>query len=123
MKLRYARHTNNLVSLVQFYTKIIGLEVIGEFKDHDGYDGVFLGIIGKDWHLEFTSSNEKVLHQSDPDDLIVFYLKNEEELKEKKEKAIENGLLPQHSKNPYWNKRGVELKDPDGFGVILTLSN
>ncbi|BBI65852.1 hypothetical protein PKHYL_00430 [Psychrobacter sp. KH172YL61] len=43
MKFRYARHTNNLGTLIDFYQNIIGLEKLGGFKDHNGYDGVFLG--------------------------------------------------------------------------------
>jgi catechol-2,3-dioxygenase len=34
MNFRYARHTNNLKSIVDFYTKIIGLEILGNFKNH-----------------------------------------------------------------------------------------
>ena len=34
MKFRYARHTNNLVSIIEFYTEIIGLEIIGQFENH-----------------------------------------------------------------------------------------
>ena len=59
MQFRYARHTNNLGPLIKFYTEIIGLEKLGEFKDHDNYDGVFLGHKNSDWHLEFTVSQEK----------------------------------------------------------------
>ena len=41
MKFRYARHTNNLDTLIDFYQNVIGLEKLGGFKDHNGYDGVF----------------------------------------------------------------------------------
>ena len=43
MKLRVARHTDDLEPIIKFYTDILGLEIIGEFKDHSNYDGVFLG--------------------------------------------------------------------------------
>ncbi|MER2163157.1 MAG: hypothetical protein ABS921_03445 [Psychrobacter alimentarius] len=59
MKFRYAQHTNNLDSFISFYQNIIGLEKLGGFKDHNGYDGVFLGLPNQDWHLEFTYSNNK----------------------------------------------------------------
>ncbi|AOY44171.1 MULTISPECIES: hypothetical protein [Psychrobacter] len=48
MKFRYARHTNNLGTLIDFYQNIIGLEKLGGFKDHNGYDGVFLGFPDQD---------------------------------------------------------------------------
>ena len=41
MKYCYARHSNNLDTLIDFYQNIIGLEKRGGFKDHNGYDGVF----------------------------------------------------------------------------------
>ena len=33
MNFRYARHTNNLEPLIEFYTEIVGLEKLGEFKN------------------------------------------------------------------------------------------
>ncbi len=43
MKFRYARHTDDIKPLINFYTQVIGLEVIGSFENHANYDGVFLG--------------------------------------------------------------------------------
>ena len=73
MKLRVARHTKDLQPLINFYTTILGLEIIGEFKDHNNYDGVFMGIKNTSWHLEFTVSGEQPDHHPDEDDLLVFY--------------------------------------------------
>jgi hypothetical protein len=42
MQLRVARHTERLDEVVGFYRDGIGLIEIGGFRDHDGYDGVFL---------------------------------------------------------------------------------
>lgn len=41
MHLRYARHTNQLAPLIDFYCGLLDLN-LGEFHDHDGYDGVFI---------------------------------------------------------------------------------
>ncbi len=121
MKFRYARHTENLKPLIDFYTKIIGLEIIGSFENHSNYNGVFLGFPNLDWHIEFTESNEKTDHYPDKDDLIVFYLNSHEELNTIIKDAKKSGLKISQSKNPYWQENGTELKDPDGFGVILTV--
>ncbi len=43
MKFRLARHTNRLKQLVDFYVNIIGLDFLGEFKNHSGYYGLFIG--------------------------------------------------------------------------------
>lgn len=79
MRFRVARHTNNIDSIINFYRNILGLEILGEFKNHDNYDGVFLGFKNKDWHLEFTVSDEKPIHNFDDDDLLVFYCDSQDE--------------------------------------------
>jgi hypothetical protein len=55
MELRLARHTDRLDDLVRFYRDGIGLTEIGGFRDHDGYDGVFLAVPGTGAHLELTT--------------------------------------------------------------------
>ena len=122
MKFRYARHTNNLREIVNFYTNIIGLEILGSFKNHNDYNGFFLGIKDMNWHLEFTESNEKANHIADEDDLIVFYFNSKKEIDLILQKAKKAGYYTSKSKNPYWQLNGVEIKDPDNFGIILTLN-
>jgi len=121
MKFRYARHTNNLQAITEFYTKVLGLEKLGGFQNHSHYNGVFLGLPNSNWHLEFTASNEQADHNPDDDDLIVFYLDSKEELNKIREKAEILQVSIVKPKNPYWQTNGIELRDPDGFGVILTL--
>lgn len=120
MIFRYARHTNNLIPLVEFYTEIVGLIKLGEFKDHSDYNGVFLGFQNLSWHIEFTESNERVDHHPNEDDLLVFYLDSEEKFDQLKLKIESEGISIKNSKNPYWSKNGIEITDPDGFGLILT---
>src|SRR4029450_414401 len=55
MQLRVARHTERLDAVVGFYRDGIGLPEIGGFRDHDGYDGVFLAVPGGGAHLEVTA--------------------------------------------------------------------
>ena len=62
MILRVARHTDKLEKAISFYVDIIGLEILGDFKNHDGYDGVFIGNPFWDWHFEFTLSQENPNH-------------------------------------------------------------
>ena len=120
MNLRYARHTNNLEPLTEFYINIVGLEKLGEFKNHSFYNGIFLGLPKLNWHLEFTQSNENVNHKPDEDDLLVFYIKTDKELDVIITKIKKAGIQIIKSKNPFWNENGIEIKDPDGFGVIFS---
>jgi len=119
MKLRVARHTTNLQPLIDFYTKVIGLEIIGEFKNHNNYDGVFIG--GKDatWHLEFTVSNEKPDHHSDEEDLLVFYPSSEVEYNTIKKNITAHHIQQAVPKSPYWKENGITIIDPDGFRVVI----
>ena len=121
MKFRLARHTNSLAPLIEFYTKNLELEVLGEFKSHDDYDGTFLGKKGMDWHLEFTASKEKATHQADEDDLMVFYVDNEVEFNRIKVNFDKNGIKLVEPKNPYWKKNALTYKDPDGFNLVISL--
>ena len=79
MNLRIARHTKNLKNVLNFYVDIIGLEKIGGFENHNGYDGIFIGKKNLDWHLEFTTSFEIPNHFFDEDDIIVFYPESKDE--------------------------------------------
>lgn len=120
MNFRYARHTNSLEPIIKFYTEIVGLSILGNFKNHDHYDGVFLGLAGDNWHLEFTISNETAHHSTDEDDLLIFYVESQAEVDAIVQKAIDSNTKIAEPKNPYWKENGVLLHDPDGFGVIIT---
>jgi catechol 2,3-dioxygenase-like lactoylglutathione lyase family enzyme len=54
VQLRVARHTERLDEVVAFYRDGLGLPEIGRFRDHDGYDGVFLDVPGTGAHLELS---------------------------------------------------------------------
>lgn len=41
--LRVARPTDRMAEVTAFYRDGLGLTVLGEFRDHDGFDGVMLG--------------------------------------------------------------------------------
>jgi extradiol dioxygenase family protein len=120
MIFRIARHTNTIDKISTFYTEVIGLEVLGSFNDHEGYDGIFLGKKDLDWHLEFTSSDSVAKQVWDEDDFLVFYPKSVEEY-ESIIKNIEIQKVDVHvPKNPYWIENGILLRDPDGYGVIVS---
>jgi catechol-2,3-dioxygenase len=122
MKLRVARHTLNLKPLIVFYTDIIGLTVLGEFKDHAGYDGVFIGDDSWHWHLEFTTSATEPQHQPDDDDLLVFHVDSKEKYDAIIERATIKKTPKADPKNPYWIDNGITLIDPEGFRVVISIA-
>jgi len=74
MQVRLARHTGRLEEVVGFYRDGLGLPELGSFRDHDGYDGVFLGLPGTNAHLEFTSGGDHDAPGPHPESLLVLYL-------------------------------------------------
>ena len=123
MTFRYARHTNNLEQLKSLYIEVMGLELLGGFENHDGYNGVFLGKQDENWHLEFTQSDEVANHTFDDDDLLVFYPNSKLEFELLKEKLEHHSVQFVKSKNPYWNENGIQFLDPDGFGIVISHLN
>ena len=120
MKLRFARHTNNLENIKSFYIDILGFELLGSFENHNNYDGIFIGKPNLSWHLEFTKSNEIVKFNFGEEDYLVFYPENEIEYQTIINRIIENKIQFIESKNPYWNENGKLVLDPDGFGIIIS---
>ena len=121
MKFRIARHTTDLHKISSFYQDILELHKLGEFNGHQNYDGVFLGFEGLSWHLEFTVSNELSNHKPDEDDLLVFYVDSKLKYDELLEKITKAGIKPVKPKNPYWEKNGITILDPDGYRIVISL--
>jgi len=120
MELRIARHTNNLEPLITFYTQLFGLSVLGSFQNHDNYDGVFLGKPDLHWHLEFTTSPEKVTFQFGEDDLLVFYPKTIQEYEQLIKNIEQYQIQLLTPKNPYWEHHGMLIADPDGYRIVIS---
>ena len=120
MEFRYARYTQKIESLIYFYTSVLNFEILGKFENHDGYSGVFLGIKGENWHLEFTQDNNIPESKSDDDDILVFYPESLEEF----QKIVANLELYKvpilEPKNPYWKENGICFEDYDHYKIIVS---
>jgi ribosomal protein S18 acetylase RimI-like enzyme/catechol 2,3-dioxygenase-like lactoylglutathione lyase family enzyme len=116
MQVRVARHTQRLDAVVRFYRDGIGLPEIGGFRDHDGYDGVFLDIPGTGAHLELTAGGSHPAPTPHPEMLLVLYLGSAEAVRTVIARLDVDPVTPA---NPYWTDHGVTLEDPDGFRVVL----
>jgi catechol 2,3-dioxygenase-like lactoylglutathione lyase family enzyme len=116
MQLRVARHTERLDEVVAFYRDGIGLREIGGFRDHYGYDGVFLAVPDAGAHLELTSGGGHGAPAPHPESLLVLYLGDDAAVQTV---VARLGADPVPSPNPYWAEHGVTFEDPDGFRVVL----
>src|SRR5437867_369858 len=118
--LRVARPTDNWVAVVKFYRDGLGFEVLYEFKDHDGFDGVMLGGKGAAYHLEFTSrAGHKASRAPTEDNLLVIYMPNRAGWMVAVARLENAGHKPVKPFNPYWDKKRRTVEDPDGYRVVL----
>jgi catechol 2,3-dioxygenase-like lactoylglutathione lyase family enzyme len=118
MKLRVARHTEDLERIVAFYREKVGLPELGRFEDHDGYDGVFLAIPGTEAHLEFTTGGGHPAAAPHPENLLVLYLDDEAEQQAIAQRIGEPPVTPA---NPYWERSALTFADPDGNQLVLAV--
>ncbi len=119
-QLRVARPTDDLAPVVKFYRDGLGFDVISQFKDHDGIDGVMLGRKGAPYHLEFTrTTGHKAGRAPTADNLLVFYLPVAADWKAAVARLEALGHKPVKSINPYWDRQGKTFEDPDGYRIVL----
>jgi catechol 2,3-dioxygenase-like lactoylglutathione lyase family enzyme len=118
--MRVARPVRDLAVALHYYVEIIGLEHLGGFAGHEGYDGAFVGTAASDWHLELTSHSSGLPRPSPTEeDLLVFYV-TADRLRETAAKMAEAGFAPVHHPNPYWAKiEAAVYRDPDGYNVVF----
>lgn len=118
--LRVARPTDQLGEIVRFYRDGLGLDVLGSFEGHDGFDGVMLGRVDAPYHFEFTHAHGHASGRAPTEDnLLVFYLPDVVEWGAAVERMRANGFTPVKAFNPYWDVRGLTFEDADGYRVVL----
>src|SRR5215471_21274551 len=99
--LRVARPTDNLTEVVQFYRDGLGFEVLYQFNDHEGFDGIMLGHKGAAYHLEFTHKRgHKAGRAPTEDNLLVFYLPDEVEWQQAVQRIKTLGVNRARASNP-----------------------
>ena len=118
--LRIARPTDKLDEVVRFYTDGLGLQILDRFENHEGFDGVMVGLAGETYHFEFTHQQGHFVGRAPTqDNLIVFYLSDRSEWDRAVIKMNSIGYESVPSYNPYWDINGATFEDPDGYRVVL----
>ena len=117
---RIARPTEHLARVLRFYIEGLGWSILDAFQDHEGIDGVMVGLPGAPYHLELT------FRPGDPggpaprtDHLLVFYLPGKAEWQASVDRLLAAGYKPVSASNPYWDRVGMTFQDPDGYRVVL----
>lgn len=118
--IRIARSTDRLDDITSMYIAGLGFQLIGSFKDHDGFDGSILGHEHHLFHLEFTHHHGTTVGSAPTkDNLLVFYIPRYGEWTACC-KTMENaGFKHVQSYNKYWDSTGKTYEDLDGYRVVL----
>jgi len=119
-QVRIARPTDRLEEVIRFYRDGLGLRELGRFREHDGYDGVMLGLPQATYHLEFTQHRAgNPARAPSADNLLVLYIPETTELAGLSRRLQSMGYPAVDPVNPYWRDRSVTFEDPDGWRVVL----
>ncbi len=118
--MRVARPTDNLAEITRMYVEGLGFKLLGEFKDHNGFDGSIIGHPKHPYHLEFTHhQGTKVGKAPTQENLLVFYLPEKEIWLACAEKMKKAGFTQVPAYNDYWDVVGQTFEDIDGYRVVL----
>jgi catechol 2,3-dioxygenase-like lactoylglutathione lyase family enzyme len=118
--LRVARPVTDLNGSVAQYKAGLGLQVVGTFANHEGFDGVMLGTPGADHHLEFTfCRTHAVVPAPTPEDLLVFYVPEQKAWEGRCRAMFDAGFKEVEPYNPYWKRLGRTYEDWDGYRVVI----
>ncbi|WP_424212362.1 VOC family protein [Streptomyces sp. BI20] len=124
---RVARPCTDLAAAERFYVDGLGLDVIwrtpaaGEEGHEPGeFDLLMVGPAGGGWHFELARDPaHPVTPTPTVEDLFVLYLGTEPD-QALVDRLITHGGTRVPSHNPYWDRWGITLTDPDGYRLVLT---
>jgi catechol 2,3-dioxygenase-like lactoylglutathione lyase family enzyme len=120
VQLRIARPTHQLARVVDFYHHALGLPLIYSYMDDAEYDGVMIGLPGRDYHLEITRHiGDGPCPEPPPDNLLVFYMLDKTAIDQVVARLRAMDYQPVAARNPYWATHGITFRDPDGWHVVL----
>jgi hypothetical protein len=119
---RLARPTQDLDKIESFWVEGVGLDVLWR-NDHPQageHALLMVGVARATWHLEIVD-DPATAAESRPsaEDLLVHYL-GEPANQQWLDTICAHGGTVVPSRNPYWDRWGVTIRDPDGHLLILS---
>ncbi|HEV2129738.1 MAG TPA: VOC family protein [Longimicrobiaceae bacterium] len=105
---------------MRFYRDGLGLNVLGSFEDHEGFDCMMLGHEGEQYHLEFTRERGRDAGRAPTlENLLVFYIPDAIEWWQAVDRMRSHGYEPVRSADPYWDRSGRTFEDADGYRLVV----
>ncbi|HZC72385.1 MAG TPA: GNAT family N-acetyltransferase [Jatrophihabitans sp.] len=117
VRFRVARPARDLTRSTAFYYELLGLPHTGGFRDHDGYDGNFFAL-PDGGELELTTGPIEPSTPSE-EDLLVLYLNDLDAVQTHIALLVGAGVETVTAANPYWERWGRTVLDPDGHRVVI----
>jgi catechol 2,3-dioxygenase-like lactoylglutathione lyase family enzyme len=120
--LRLARPSRDLGKAEQFWVEGLGLEVLyRKGPEGEGEHALLMvGWPGAPWHLELVGDPAgETPGAPTEEDLLVLYLGGpvDDDIVRRLEQA---GGRRVRSRNPYWDRWGITVEDPDGYRLVLS---
>lgn len=124
--MRVARPTADTDRARDFYEQVVGLTVLWSFEDHDGFDGVILGMPGQAAQLELVKTPHNVIPTPTVEDALVLYCEAgaaTDIIGRLRVAGTHEVRSDDPSLNPYWPLNGATtFVDPDGYRLIVSPS-
>ena len=120
--LRIARPIHNLQAAERFWAEGLGLDIL--FRAEPTAEGehalLMLGWPDAAWHLELVGDPDNATPaRPTEEDLLVLYL-NEAVGEDVVARLVRAGGTKVAARNPYWDRWGVTIADPDGYRLVLS---
>jgi catechol 2,3-dioxygenase-like lactoylglutathione lyase family enzyme len=120
--LRLARPSRDLRAAERFWVDGLGLDVLFRADDRagGGHALLMVGWPGAAWHLELVADPDGATPAAPAEeDLLVLYLDGVID-DDVVSRLIDAGGTRVAARNPYWERWGVTIADPDGYRLVLS---